>query len=337
MTSKNIYYQSYDEDTRDFNVAVTILLLFVPQFLLSLFSTLNLRDKSSLKILYRQPSLIILPTVTFFTFSKIKIKICRPDCSLRIVPESKNDKINHCCDNSQVMFSKKITWVNMLVSSVGYASWVFSCYFAFNGQVFQKQIKTFSMFTFIPLAFSILLTALFLHLDKLPCCNPREQLSVYDPDLDKRFIMLDGEVVEDPEDDVETTEDDVETCTCCGWCRQTEKQQSEHVTAIEVTNRYFSSSENPPKVYDDEHLLLAKIDEDDVAGVDLPDNLHKAAAAAPLMPSETEGKYPDTEGEITDTGEHSEMVNIAMPMRQSENEAVDIVTELIDNIITDIL
>jgi len=52
-------------------ITVTILLMFLPQFLLSLFATLNFRDKSSLKILYRHPFLIILPTVTFFTFSKI--------------------------------------------------------------------------------------------------------------------------------------------------------------------------------------------------------------------------------------------------------------------------
>ena len=36
--------------------------------------------------------------------------------------------------------------------------------------------------------------------------------------------MLDGEVMEVPEDDVET-----DTNTCCGWCRQTEEQQAEHV------------------------------------------------------------------------------------------------------------
>ena len=41
--------------------------------------------------------------------------------------------------------------------------------------------------------------------------DPREQLSVYDPDLDKRFIMKDGEVVED-NGDGETPG----TGTCCG-------------------------------------------------------------------------------------------------------------------------
>merc|ERR1712066_350981 len=75
--------------------------------------------------------------------------------------------------------------------------------------------------------------ALFLHLDKLPCCccNPMEQLSVYDPEQDGRFIMLDGEIVDDP-DDEETVEVSIlnfdfliTTCreeNCCGWCRQVE-------------------------------------------------------------------------------------------------------------------
>ena len=61
---------------------------------------------------------------------------------------------------------------------------------------------------------SILLTALFLHTDKLCCwCDPREQLSVYDPDLNKRFIMKEGEFVEDTEAEADTPEVDVETGT----------------------------------------------------------------------------------------------------------------------------
>ena len=71
--SKYIYYQAYDDVALALRLALTILLLFAPQFLLSLFSNLNFRDKSSLKILYRQPCLIILPTVTFFTFRKLSL------------------------------------------------------------------------------------------------------------------------------------------------------------------------------------------------------------------------------------------------------------------------
>ena len=52
-------------------------------------------------------------------------------------------------------------------------------------------------------------TGLFLHLDRLysccPCTGvPGEEISVYDPTTDKRFIIKDGELVEPPEDDVET-------------------------------------------------------------------------------------------------------------------------------------
>ena len=46
--------------------------------------------------------------------------------------------------------------------------------------------------------------------------------------------------------------------------------------------------------------------------------------------------FTPTLGENTNTGGQAEMV-LAMPIRQSDNEAVDIVTDLIHNIITDIL
>ena len=197
-TSKNIYYQTYGGFEVSLDLDITMLLLFVPQFLLSLFSTLNFRDKSSIKILYRH-SLIILPTVTFFTFSRLNIGCCG--------------------DDSRVRFSKIFTYINITVSIVGYVSWVVVWwYFIIN---FDQLIILIYLIipTIPPLVLSILLTALFLHLDKLCCCccNPREQLSVDDPDLDNRFIMLDGEVVEDPKDDAETAEDvETSTKTCSG-------------------------------------------------------------------------------------------------------------------------
>ena len=156
---------------------LTFLLLFLPQFLLALFTTVNLRDRSSLKILYRHPSLIILPTITFFSFSRLNnVNIC-------------------CCDgDTRVSFSKRFTYINMTVTTVGFVSWFL--YFGVNFAIL--------IFTLLLLLFSILLTALFLHLDKLPkCCNPREQLSVYDPDRDQRFIIVNDKIVEDPEDDME--------------------------------------------------------------------------------------------------------------------------------------
>merc|ERR1719510_1524350 len=186
-------------------LTVTILFSFLPPILLSLFSTLNFFNKSSLKILYRHPSLIILPTVTFFTFSRLNIGCCS--------------------ENNKISLSKKFTYINIAVSTLSYVVW--------GVWHFSTDLVDHFIVVGVPLilhVLSILLTALFLHLDKLCCCccNPMEQLSVYDPDLDKRFIMVDGEVVDVPEDDVETPEDDEETGGCCGWGRQTEEQQTEH-------------------------------------------------------------------------------------------------------------
>ena len=104
------------------------------------------------------------------------------------------------------MFSKRFTWFNMIISTINCVVWCVWSYF--NYAIIYSLI-------ILPLSVvSILLTALFLHTDKLCCwCDPREQLSVYDPDLDKRFIMVDGEVVEDTEADADTPEVDVETGT----------------------------------------------------------------------------------------------------------------------------
>ena len=161
-----------------------IVLLILLPFLLSSFSTLNFRDKSSLKILYRHPFLFILPTATFFTFSRLNI-----NCN---------------SSESRVTFSTRFTYINIAVTTVGYVSWLVWLYCTagvFRRWAFYKYVLPCTLPFFVA---SILLTALFLHLDKLPFCNAREQLSVYDPDLKRRFIMVDGEVVEDPEDDVET-------------------------------------------------------------------------------------------------------------------------------------
>ena len=177
------------------------MLLFGPQFLLSMMTTLKLSGKASLNILTRHPSLIILPTVTFFTFSRIKIGCC--------------------ADESKVVFSKKFTWVNFAVSSVGYLSWAIWLYFRFRGDwVYFNQILPS---TLSPLLLSMILTILLLHLDKLSCCSdcclsPGEQLSVYDPLEDKRYIMVNGKIEDVPEDDEKATEDDVEAGnnSCCG-------------------------------------------------------------------------------------------------------------------------
>ena len=171
----------------DLVLSLIILVLFLPPFLLSTFSTLNLRDKSSLKILYRHPSLIILPTVTFFTFSRHNISCC-----------------SSFSENNRVSFSKKLTWVNIAFSIIAYVAYGVRMFISLD-PASENFLYSFIYFAFflglvlfliLPLnVLTILLTALFLHTDKLCCCccDPREQLSVYDPDLDKRMISKQSE------------------------------------------------------------------------------------------------------------------------------------------------
>ena len=116
-------------------------------------------------------------------------------------------------------FSKKFTWINILASTVGYVVWGLWLFSNFDWfltlHLDWHLVGTYLSIHLAVLVSSILLTALFLHTDKLCCCccNPREQLSVYDPDLDKRFIKIDDKLVEDSDDDGETPEDDIETDT----------------------------------------------------------------------------------------------------------------------------
>ena len=177
------------------SLIITTFIWIIPPLLLSLFSTLNFRDRFSLKILYRYPSLIILPMVTFFTFSRHNI-IGR--------------------ENNRVTFSWIFTGVNMSVTTLSYFVLV-SYSDPFNSSI--REIRSFHYESLGYLVSGILFTTLFLFTDKLCCCccDPKEQLSVYDPHLDKRFILVEGQVKEDPEDEIETPEDDVETGTnsCC--------------------------------------------------------------------------------------------------------------------------
>ena len=170
------------------DLLITIGLLFLPQAVLAIFSSLNLRSKSSLeKIITRHPSILLLPVFTFFTFSKL--------------------------NESRVSFSKKFSWINIGVSAVGYVAWsVWGYYYLESYSVYLKLFPftflTLLIMTFTPFLLSSFLTVLFLHLDRLcSCCScclePGEEISVYDPHTDQRLLLRDGQMVEPPEEDLE--------------------------------------------------------------------------------------------------------------------------------------
>ena len=178
-----------DSSPSDLPLAITFL--FVPQLVLSILSTLNLRSKNSLHIITRHPSVILLPVVTFFTFAKVKV-----GCG---------------ANESRVRFSKRFSWSNIGVSVVGYVSWAVWFYYRFEFYKGRRDFyEVYLPISLSPLVLSIILTALFLHLDSI-CCSecarvPAEEISVYDPSTDRRFIMDQetGKIIPVPEEDVET-------------------------------------------------------------------------------------------------------------------------------------
>ena len=244
------FYQGFEGDD-SYSSYGSPLMLFLPPLLLCLVSTLNYEDKSSLKIIYRHPSLIILPIVTFFTFSRINVGCCSVNIWFFTRTTVKNNSVS---------FSKRYTYINIFFTTAMYALRVGMDTTNLNNDGFIVSMALHVL--------SILLTALFLHLDKVCCCccDPREMLSVYDPVLDERFIMLDGKVVEDPEDDVGSE-------TCCGWCGQKDEQESEHVVAFTVSNgnrqstQVADGSEKVPLTAPEVETVETSIKEENTGGI----------------------------------------------------------------------
>ena len=151
-----------------------IVLLFLPSLLLALLATLDLRSWNSLKILLSHPSISLLPTFTFFTFSKI----------------SSGDR--------RVSFSYFYTWFNLAVSvalMVGYL-----------GKTYQKTGEL-SISAGCLMAAPIFFTSLFLYLDKCCSLSPQLQWRVLDPDQQgKIFTMKEGKIVEKKEEYICTLE-----------------------------------------------------------------------------------------------------------------------------------
>ena len=172
--------------------------------------------RNSFKIITHHPSLLLLPTFTFFTFSKVK-----------------------ACSSGRgylVRFSKKLTLVNIGVSIVGYVCWLVWFYYKFVvGGIYTFSDVSFRLiFSLSSFISSATLTGLFLFLDRFCCCAcvPGEEISIYDPSTDKRMILVNGEIVEPPEEDVESGNSPFSSiCGCC-CASQEEKDEAFAPTVI---------------------------------------------------------------------------------------------------------
>ena len=135
---------------------------------MAVFSVVDFRSWNSLKTFYRQPSLLLLPVFTCFTFSRIS---------------------SGCCGqaDNRVVFSKKMTAVNIALTLAGIVGW---------GLYYLEIFVVFSLFLLLP---GLDFTLLFLLYDKLCCCcctcclSPSEEIAVYDPDQPETQFKLDTE------------------------------------------------------------------------------------------------------------------------------------------------
>ena len=93
----------------------------------------------------------------------------------------------------------------MAVSVVGYICWEVWVYY--SGKKFLGTL----ILSLPYLLLSTILTVLFLHLDRLCCCcscTAGGVTSVDDPTTDNRFIMIDGELVEEQKlENIQTVQD----------------------------------------------------------------------------------------------------------------------------------
>ena len=153
----------------------------------------------------------------------------------------------------------------MAVSAVGCSCLLVWCSLQYLNHVNIFQLEHF-IFVFIPLVSflpSLILTILFLHLDRLcSCCSctgvPGEEISVYDPTIDKRFVFKDGELVEPPKEDVETG--DTPSSSFCGCCCPVQEPDTEDI-AMEVTNEQEQIVVDEIKIEDERDEIIGIIDD----------------------------------------------------------------------------
>ena len=148
---------------------------FLPSFLLAIISTLDLTNKKSLSILISHPYLVLLPTFTMFSYSKLKI-----------------------CGDRRIALSPKLSIVNMLLNAVVLPGIIL---------VLKFLVRGFDVLFLLPLL-AALFTLLFLYIQKISCCSCCRSagriVRVFDPEQPEKTFIMEGELWtveanEDPE------------------------------------------------------------------------------------------------------------------------------------------
>lgn len=154
-------------------VLLAATLIFIPSFLLAIISTLDLFNKKSLSILISHPYLVLLPTFTYFSFSKLQT------------------------GDRRISISPVLTLMNILLINGVVEHGIFFLAIHLSGESFNLHYWSFFTLYLV----SIALTLLFLKIEEISCCfwcgSPGRLVRVFDPDHpEKSLIIKQGRVVE---------------------------------------------------------------------------------------------------------------------------------------------
>ena len=144
--------------------ALTIIILFLPNLLIAIFTTVG---RNNYRALIQHPSLLLLPTFTFFSYQMLKSG-------------------TRCCGEAdgKIMFSKKMSMCNMRVNVVSL--------FIFGLFSLKVWFIGFLLPIALPMLFAcIILSMIFIFMEEccngycltVACCNSRDQARIYDPTL----------------------------------------------------------------------------------------------------------------------------------------------------------
>ena len=178
-------------DLTKVTTGLSISIIFALKLSYSLFCTIG-RSKNSVKTIIDQPTLILLPIFTFFTFSKMSVG-CGGKKDLRL-------KLSKCFTLLNFLIS---TLISLAVGAFYFLSGIYG-----SQPVILMISDLYSIFLYF---LSALMTFIYLYCDpsfgwcySMKCCIGGQQLiHVYDPDNpDMEFVFKKGEVVRKEEQSI---------------------------------------------------------------------------------------------------------------------------------------
>ena len=159
---------------------ITILLLFLPNLIIAMFTTMG-RTKWR-KLMINHPSILLLPTFTFFSFQRINPGYCGSE-----KPDNK------------IIFSKKMTMLNIIVNLICFGilfapvrMWQYNeewykILYCYPWYCLRNHLLAIPLPVFVV---AVLLSMIFMFMEDficgcfldVACCNVRDQARIYDPE-----------------------------------------------------------------------------------------------------------------------------------------------------------